>query len=240
MKDARGWAVALLASLWLTPAVSDAQAQALRSQGSRIRLSELVPALAGTELGALDVGPAPPPGAHRVVYRAEVLRALRRAGRDRRGLAIPRRFRVTRRGRTVGGRELDGLARPAVGRALSPCRVETLTGAGQIRVPQGALEVSAEGQAPRRSGVVPVSLRLSADGFETRLPLRARVSCPPPLVRAGAQVQLLVRRGRVEARAPGIARQHGRVGDTIVVQNTRSRTRVSGRVLDAQTVEVSR
>ena len=33
----------------------------------RVRLSEIVPALAGTELGALDLGPAPAPGAVRVV-----------------------------------------------------------------------------------------------------------------------------------------------------------------------------
>lgn len=59
-----------------------------------------------------------------------------------------------------------------------------------------------------------------------------------PLVERGAAVTIVVRTGNVTVTAPGIARQSGGLGETIEVENTLSRQRVSGRIIDAQTVEV--
>lgn len=219
----------LLTLLWL-PSVASAQ--------DAVVLAEVVPALEGTELGALEIGPAPPPGRARRVTRGEVLAALRRAGRSTRGLSIPRVIRVRREARTLSAEALTSLARSFADATLSPCRIESFDVHNGASVATGPLEVAVEGQTPRRSGAAPVVVVLTAGGRETRVPAQARVACPAPVIRPGARVQLVARFGRVEATAPGVARQPGRVGDVIRVQNLRSRATLSARVLDDRRVEV--
>jgi hypothetical protein len=223
---------ALLVTLLCLAAPLPAAAQA------RIVLSEVVPALEGTELGDLEVGPAPPPGGVRTVRRSEVLAALRRAGRETRGLAIPRVTRVRRAARRLDAEALRALARPAVEAAMAPCSIESLTVTAEATVAPGALEVAAEGHAPRRSGSSALVIVLRAAGREVRVPAQARVRCPPPVVRPGARVRIVARFGAVEARAPGRARQPGRVGEVIRVRNTQSHQSLRARVVDADTVEV--
>ncbi|HJL19619.1 MAG TPA: flagella basal body P-ring formation protein FlgA [Sandaracinaceae bacterium LLY-WYZ-13_1] len=222
--------VAALVLALLGPAAAAAQ--------SAVHLSEVVPALGGTELGALEVGPAPPPGGTRVIRRSDVLRALREAGRDPRGLAIPRATRIRREARALDGDRIEALSRDAVVEALAPCRLEELTVRGDATVAAGPLEVTAEGQAPRRSGAASVMVILSAGGREVRVPAQARVRCPAPVVRPGRRVRLRVRFGAVIASAPGVARQPGRVGEVIRVQNLQTRASLRARVIDAETVEV--
>ena len=221
--------VALL-TLLLVPSFALAQEQ--------IQLGEVIPALAGTELGQIPLGAAPPPGASRVVRRSEVLAALRRAGRDVRGLAIPRATRVRREARALDSEGLAELSRGAVRQALAPCTVDALTVRGDASVAQGPLEVEAEGQAPRSSGAAPVVVILRAGGREVRVPAQARVSCPAPVVAPGRRVRVIARFGAVEASAPGVARQPGRVGDVIRIQNLQTRSGLRARVIDADTVEV--
>src|ERR1700759_1597287 len=60
----------------------------------RVLLQEVMPELAGTALGALDIAPAPPLGATLVVRRAEVQRALSKAGLSSKDLSIPHSMRV--------------------------------------------------------------------------------------------------------------------------------------------------
>ena len=219
----------VLALLWL-PGMASAQ--------GAVVLAEVVPALEGTELGALEIGPAPPPGGARRVTRGEVLVALRRAGRSTRGLSIPRVIRVRREAQSLDAEALASLARPFAAAALAPCRIESLDVQNGASVAVGALEVAVEGRAPSRSGAAPLVVVLTAGGRETRVPAQARVACPAPVIRPGARVQLVARFGRVEASAPGVARQPGRVGDVIRVQNVRSRATLSARVLDDRRVEV--
>ncbi|MGF1465934.1 MAG: flagella basal body P-ring formation protein FlgA [Sandaracinaceae bacterium] len=203
-----------------------------------IRLAEVLPALEGTDLGDVDLGPAPPPGGARVVRRSEVLLALRRAGRSTRGLAVPRRTVIRRAARTIAPERLEELARPAIEARLAPCRLASLGPVAPVTIPPGELRVAVEGRAPARGGPVPLVVSLRVGETEVRRALQARVECPPPVVRAGAPVRLVARVGPVVASAPGVARQHGRVGEVIRVQNRQTRADLEGRVVDARTVEV--
>jgi len=220
-------AAALLAGLPATGAAQD-----------HVVLAEVIPALAGTELGALELGPAPPPGASRVVRRSEVLSALRRAGRDPRGLAIPRTTRIRRDARRLDADALEALSRDAIAEALAPCSMSDLRIDATAVVARGELAVRVEGGPPPRSGPRLVVVILSAAGRETRVPAQARVECPAPVVRPGARVRVIARFGSVEASAPGVARQPGRVGDVIRVRGGSGRASLRARVIDAQTVEV--
>jgi hypothetical protein len=222
---------ALLVLAGLTPA---ARAQ------DQVLLAEVLPVLEGTELGLLPVGDAPPPGRARVVRRSEVRRALRAAGRSSEGLVIPNRTRIERRARTMVTAELEEHARREIGEVIAPCSVTTVRIPHAIEVAEGPTTLRAEAQAPRRSGSVGAVLVIEAGGRERRLPVRATVTCPDPVVSAGSQVRIVVRVGRVRATAPGEARQAGRPGDVIRVRNAATRSSIEARVIDADTVEVVR
>jgi hypothetical protein len=103
----------LLGAALLAPAIASAQQTA-----DRITLAEVLPALAGTDLGALDLGAAPVPGGTRVVRATDVRRALVAAGRDARGLDIPRTTRVSREASRLDQDAVERLVRPAVDRVL--------------------------------------------------------------------------------------------------------------------------
>lgn len=210
------------------------------SAQDRVLLSEIVPALDGTELGMLEVGDAPPPGSNRTVRRSEVLRALSQAARSPQGLSIPRATRISREARSLDEDALIALSREAVSRALSPCRVDEMSAPREISVTAGRLTVRADGEAPARSGSVSAIVILEGAGREVRVPVRAQVSCPPPAIQPGSRVRINVTINNVRASAPGEARQPGRVGDLVRVTNTATRRTLVARVVDGGTVELLR
>jgi hypothetical protein len=233
-----GLAALITASLALEGAV------ALADDGppdlDRITLAEILPELAGTDLGALDLGPAPPPGQWRTVRRSDVLRALASVGRDARGLALPRVSRIRREVRVVSGSEVEALLRPAIDAALGACRTRSLDAPRDLRLGSTAPEVYAETAAPRASGRIAVLVRVVDGGRTVRMVVPTEVECPAPVVAAGARVRIVVTVGAVRVTAPGQALQAGRVGDEIQVANLLSRARLTARVLDPATVEVLR
>lgn len=206
--------------------------------GDRIHLSELVPALAGTELGAIDLGPAPPPGASRTVRRAEVLDALRRLGRSADGLALPRETRIARRAVRLSGDEIASRSRAAISEALSPCEVQSVAVSTSATLGEGDLEVDVDGPARPDDGPSLVMLDLRTPGGTTHVPARVELRCPAPVVASGAEVTVVVRSGSVRVTAPGVARQAGRVGDEVRVRIGPTGALVTARVIDAETVEV--
>lgn len=224
-------------SLWLVAAsVGLTSATATAQESDRIRLSELVPALAETELGRLPITAAPPPGGRVVVRRSDVLRALRAADRPTRGLVIPRRTVVRRDAEQLDPDTLAALAAPSAAEAMAPCRVSSLEVHGSATVPPGESHVTVEGRAPRSSGAAPVVLVVGPRGL--RVPAHARVECPAPVIAPGRRVRLEARYGNVVAAMPGIARQPGRVGDVIRVTSGPTRRVLRARVRDADTLEV--
>lgn len=222
-------------------AFGPASAQDGAAEADSVRLEEIVPALVGSELGATRVGPAPTPGTERRVTRDEVLRALAAAGRDARGLVIPRSVSVRRSLRTLDAASIDALLRPAVARALAPCELVELRGPTRLELGTSPPEIEPEIASPlRESGSVSGMVRIREAGREQRIAVRATVRCPAPAVTAGARVRVIVRVGPVLASASGVARQPGRVGDVIRVTNEATRAALLARVVDGETVEVVR
>jgi len=206
--------------------------------GDRIRLSEIVPALAGTELGAIDLGAAPPPGASRTIRRAEVVATLSRLGRSADGLVLPREARIARRAVRLSGEEIAARSRTAIEEALSPCQVESVTVSTTATLGEGELEVDVTGPARPNDGPSLVMLDLRTPGGTTHVSARVELRCPDPVVSSGAEVTVIVRAGNVRVSAMGVSRQAGRVGDEVRVRVERTGTLVTARVIDASTVEV--
>ncbi len=211
------------------------------AQEDVITLAEIVPALEGSELGALAIGPAPAPGTARRVRRTEVVRALARAGRDARGLVIPRSVEVRRTLRALDAEGVDALLRPVLTQALAPCELVGWRGPTRLELGEAAPTIEADIDPPLRAqGSVSGVVRLRQAGREQRVAVRADVRCPEPSVAAGDRVRVVVRIGPVLASAVGVARQPGRVGDVIRVTNEGSRTALLARIVDDETVEVVR
>lgn len=207
----------------------------------RVVLGEILPALEGTELGALPVADAPPPGSSRMVRRSEVLAALRRAGRSARGLRIPRAVRVRREVRELSREDLEALVRPAVARDLAPCAITDLRVPATLTIAPGEVSVESNLRVPvRASTSVSGLVTLTAGGQRRRVSVRARVSCPPPAVEPGSRVTVVAVVGPVRASAPGEARQPGRVGDVIRVHNAATGRTLMARVVAPDTVMVVR
>ena len=220
-----------IASVIVLPTLAEAQ--------DRITLDEVIPALSGTELGALTLGAAPPPGSSRVVRRSEVLNALRREGRPTEGFAIPRSTRIHRGARVLNQAQLARLLTPAVAAAFAPCTVGELQLPESATLPSGGIDVSADANRPSRSGNASAIAVVSSGNRETRIPIRASVTCPAPVIEAGDRVEVVVAIGNVRASARGEARQPGRIGDSINVRiASGNRRAITARVLDASTVEV--
>ncbi|MDH5671851.1 MAG: flagella basal body P-ring formation protein FlgA [Myxococcales bacterium] len=205
---------------------------------SGITLAEIIPALAGSEVGAVVVAPEPPVGASRTVRRRQILRALRAAGHSAQGLKIPRATRIERGVQSLAGEELEALLRAAVADAVDPCELEALRGPSQVRLGDGEVEAEVDAREPLRAGSMGLVVELSAGGHSQRLPLRVTLSCPPPLVEAGARVRAVAVVGNVRASTTAEARQSGRRGEVIKLRLPSRRSLMRGRVLDANTVEL--
>lgn len=203
-----------------------------------IVLGEIIPALAGSELGNTEIAPAPRPGASRVIRRSEVLRALREAGVSPRGLAIPRSTRVNREARLLRRDDLRTLVRPAILQAYSPCEVGELNVPARVTLPAGEIEVRVDTDVNRDARSLSAIVVLRRGSIERRVSVRAPLTCPPPPIRSGSQVRIMARVGNVVAFGPGRARQPGRVGDVIRVHNEATHTALMARIVSPTTVEV--
>lgn len=241
-----------LLSLLALPAAAAAQSTSEVASSSedlghdpdQVVLAEVLPALVDTELGSLPLGPAPAPGGSRQVRRSEVIAALRRAGRSPAGLAIPRST-IVRRGRVVLEREaLEELLRSPLSRELGSCRLESMSVSGRVTLARRPSEVSVAVRLPsssqRGASSVGGMATLSDGHTSVRLPFRARVTCPPPVVAPGTRLWVEVRVGAVIARAQAEARQPGRLGEIIRVRNLATNAVLMARVLDTETAEVVR
>lgn len=230
----RIWIISSCCALALTLTCTLASAQ------ERISLSEVIPALEGTEIGSIDLGEAPPPGAVRSISRTEVVAALRGAGRSADGLAIPRTSRIRREARELDAAQIESLARGAIREALEPCAIGELSIRSGATLPAGELSIRAEGPARPETGAAVLTLLLEAGGRVTRVTAQARLTCPEAVITPGSRVTVRVAAGAVRASAYGTARQRGRVGDRVRVRVDATGALLDARVIDASTVEVIR
>lgn len=235
-KPKSGLLCALVAVLALGRAAARADDLAIESE--QVTLAMILPALEGTELGGLGLGPAPLPGETRVIRASDIKAKLKESGRDSRGLAIPKSTRLVRHARTLSASELDALVQTALAPRVAPCVVEQLSALSPMTVAAGELEIDADPVPRKQSGRTQVALSLQQGGRAQRVSLQAVLNCPEPVIMPGQSVRVMAIFGAVRVSAPGVAAQPGRVGDEIRVTNQITKKSLKVRVIDAQSVEV--
>lgn len=221
-----------LLGLLLLPSAASAQ--------DLILLQEVIPQLEGTELGLIELGSAPPPGSARTVHRGEMIAAIRASGKSLPRVRIPSAVRIVRRARELDRDEIEDLARPLLREALGSCDLGRISAPRRVRIGVGEERARIELSRPIDGSDVAATLIVEVRGRETRLPLRASVRCPPPVIAPGQRLRIVVVVGNVRATAPAEARQPGRVGDVIRIRNLATGASALGRVIDPETVELAR
>jgi hypothetical protein len=226
-----GYMIALLL------AAASAYAQ---ESSDRILLQELMPVHAGTPLGAVDIAQAPLAGTSITIRRADVQRALAQAGlKDNiKAKDIPASTKISREAVKLTRDELSAQAHEAVREAAAPCEVGEVRYPNEVRLHAGPRKFRAEFNGLRNGSLTGALFIGSAGGRETRVPVIASLSCPPPEVAAGTQLIAVAQVGPVKATAPAEARQTGRVGEIIRVTNRATGASLRGRIIDSRTVEI--
>lgn len=226
-------AVALLLS------AASVHAQEVVASSDRVLLHEVMPALAGTPVGAVDVAQAPAPGTTLTIHRADVQRALTQAGlrESLKAKDIPKSVKVSRQAVKLSRDELQAQAHEHVLAAVTPCDLGEVRYPSEVRVQAGPRTFRAEFNG-LRSGSLTGAVFIEAGGRETRVPVIATLVCPPPEVKAGTQLLAVAQVGPVKATAPAEARQTGRVGEIIRITNRATGASLRGRIVNSRTVEI--
>ncbi|MET0339391.1 MAG: flagella basal body P-ring formation protein FlgA [Polyangiales bacterium] len=240
MRITQSWlaALAVVASEALVSGAPHARAEEIAVESERVTLAMILPALAGTELGALDVAPAPLPGERTLVKSAEIRAKIKQSGHDTRGLAIPRSVRLVRRSRDLGSKQLDEMIRTALAPQVAPCDVTQVSDVGAVTVGEGEIAVEADPMPRKQSGRASATITLRQGDRTQRLSVQTQLSCPAPVMVPGASIRIVAISGAVRVTAPGVANQPGRVGDEIRVTNSLTKRALKARVIDASSAEV--
>jgi hypothetical protein len=203
-----------------------------------VLLDEVMPELAGSELGELAVAPAPAPGAATVVRARDVRRALSDAGLTAEGLHIPASTRISRKLVRIPTDTLIDASRAELRAAIDPCSLQRVTSSKEVTLTEGPREISVEVKTPLRSGRMSGAIVVESGHRSVRVPLSLNLTCPEPEITPGKQITLVVSIGNVRVSSPGEARQPGRKGEVIRVTSRATGAGLRGRVVNANTVEV--
>jgi hypothetical protein len=209
----------------------------LVASGTRVELGELAPE-APEALRALDLGPAPPPGASVLFDRDRVLSQIRAAGADPSLVKLPRVLRVVGASRHWSPTELVALVRPSVEDAL-PRGVELkhIDAKMPLVTAPGAVAGRAEiPKLPKQVGTFhsAVVIPIIADGAViARVTVNATFdvseSGATPDVPRGSRITLVIERRGSRVGAAGIA-----LADTDVGSISDFRVDKTGRVVKAR------
>jgi hypothetical protein len=214
-------------------------AQEVVASNDRILLQEVMPALVGTPIGAVDVAQAPAPGSSTTVHRADVQRALTQAGlrESVKTKDIPKSVKVSREAVKLTRDELSAGAQESIVAAVTPCDLGEVRYPSDVRVQAGPRTFRAEFNG-LRSGSLTGAVFIEAGGRETRVPVIATLVCPPPEIKPGTQVTAIAQVGPVKATAPAEARQAGRIGEIIRITNRATGASLRARIVSSRTVEI--
>jgi hypothetical protein len=228
---------ALAGALLALPCV--AAAEATRTLDStRIHLGDLL-SVTDTELAAVDLGPAPPPGSSRLISREDVARELQAQGLEQKKLSFPSVIRVVSASRRFSPSEVSALLLPEVNAALPPGvtlqQLKVSRGlvtsprvrVGQIKLPKLA----------RRSGNVEVTLvadLLNDSEVVTRLAvgltLNVSEQAVAPLIDKGARVDLVILSGSARISASATALEAGSLGEILSFKVSTTQRVLRGRL----------
>lgn len=237
MRSTRTWlrSTLLLAAGLLASSPAHAQ--------SHILVSEVLPSLAGTELGAVPIAAEPLPGATLTIRRSDVIRALEQAGYSARDLSIPKATKISREVVNLSKDVLLDESMSALSEAAGACELQSARISNDAKVIAGPRTIRAElllrTVSPRAATLhVSGSIYVESGGQRVRVPVIASVLCPPPDVSAGSQLTVYAKIGPVRASAPAEARQPGRVGEIIRVTNRATGAALRARIVSPQLAEV--
>lgn len=228
----------LFAAFALSVSASAAAGGARVVDGPRLLLSDIVSS-APLEIADTDVGAAPPPGASRVVSRAEVARALERSGVDGSSLSIPKQVRVESRAERLNPEQLVTRVTPAVLAALpAGVELENLSTSRSLvlspRAEVGAVRVP---KLPKREGAMKITLSVeivTPGASPLVVPLTANLRLGPEAasyaVVRGAELTAYIERGPARIGAIAVALGDADLGELVLLQIVKTRKVLKARL----------
>jgi hypothetical protein len=236
-RGGRGFGAVLALALAASGPVHAGAPASVSISSTRIRLADVLPQCPKSACD-VDLGPAPPVGASRLVAVADMQRAVESAGHDAKSLVGLEATRVTSAARTLSPAEIASEVRPVVEAAL-PAGV-TLTGLepkGSIVLPlRAAVGTCSLASMPKRAG--PIASTALCDyehdgALARRVPVLVRVvmsaQAARPLVPRGHVLTLVIERRSATISTQGVALKDAELGE--IAQFKVQRT---GRVLSAR------
>jgi hypothetical protein len=205
---------------------------------ARIRLSDVLPQCPKSACD-VDLGPAPPAGASRLVAVADIQRAVESAGHDAKSLVGLESMRVTSAARTLSPAQIAGEVRSVVEAAL-PAGV-TLMGLepkGSIVLPlRAAVGTCSLSSMPKRPGPITTTALCDYEhdgALARRVPVLVRVvmsaQAARPLVPRGHVLTLVIERRSATISTQGIALKDAELGEIAQFKVQRTGRIVSARV----------
>ncbi len=212
---------------------------------SRLKLADLVHAEG--DLGAVDLGPAPPPGASRLVARAEIEEHVRAAGLDPKRVKLPPSIRVTGASMRFSPEKLAKAATPAIEKAL-PAGV-TLTRVDPsnelVTHPGTTVRSASVPKLPRQKGPSLSSAMLELvtdDGLVTKVPVAISVEISEAAAHAdvprGGRLEVIYERGSIKIATTGVALADADVGETTQMSLVATGRIVRAKVLTRERAEI--
>lgn len=236
-----------LSALLVALVPSVAAGEGARVVDSKRLTVEQVVDSAPAEWKGVDLGPAPPPGATRVVTREEIARSLSLSGFPTAGLRLPASVRVAGASTMLQPSDVVALATPAVERAL-PRGATLVSVKAHRRVvtsPRAVPRAVTLAPLPRRAGSVRTTgvLELAVDDeVVERVPLAIVVSRTQEAARAllekGARLSLVIERRGATIATQGVALEAADAGDVISFTVAKTGRVVRAKVLSKHEAQV--
>ena len=217
----RAWIIAAVFSLALP--LSAAAEPSLSVDHARLLAGDVIPS-APPGVAEIDLGPAPPPGASRLLTKNEIEQMLRKRGVDTAKLAIPASLRIVGASKRISPADLTTLIIPVISKTLPPGVTLTKAQPGyDIVVPPSATVGTIEiPHHPRQKGPfrTTANVEMVSDGeVVARIPvpivLEVSDSAARPDVARGARIGLVIDRRSLRIMTQGSCLLDANIGDVV-------------------------
>ena len=196
---------------------------------ARLHVSDLVKAEG--ELGAIDLGPAPPPGASRLVSRAEIEEHIRVVGASMR----------------LSPDMLAKAATPAIEKALPAgvTLVKVEPTSDLVTHPGTTVRAAVIPKLPRQKGSSQTSAMIELvgdDGVVTKMPVPITVEISDAAAHAdvprGVRLDVVYERGTIKIQTTGVALSDADIGDTLQMSLVATGRIVRAKILTRDRAEI--
>jgi hypothetical protein len=213
---------------------------------TRLHVKDIVSG-ATDELGNVDLGPAPPPGASRLMGRNEIEASIQRAGQSAKGIKIPESIRVVRASRTVYPEELTSMVSPHIEKNLRPgISLKKMDPAREIVVsPRATVLRVTFPTPPRQKGTFRTTATVEigeSDEAVTRvfIPLTLDVTeeASRPDIARGSKIALVLNERGLEIQTGGLTMADANVGDVVQVRVTSTNRVLRARIQTRDKAEI--